>query len=34
MKAPGKKLLKVVGILLVIFGALGLVGTVLNFFIT
>ena len=34
MKTPGKKLLKVVGILLVIFGVLGLLGTALNFFIT
>lgn len=31
MKTPGKKLLKVVGILLVIFGVLGLLGTALNF---
>ncbi|MGI6006673.1 MAG: hypothetical protein ACOX8E_04170 [Ruminococcus sp.] len=33
MKAPGKSLLKVVGILLIIISAFGLLGTVLNFFI-
>ncbi len=33
MKAPGKKLLQVVGIILVVFGAFGLLGTAMNFFV-
>ncbi|MGI6012004.1 MAG: hypothetical protein ACOX8H_11000 [Ruminococcus sp.] len=33
MKAPGKSLLKVVGIILIVFSVFGLLGTVLNFFV-